>query len=150
MNILIPGTNVKVISGERKKQTRSGPYPSVRQTDLWFWSLQTNCCICTISSSTQEIHTWAQCSLLNLKEEIHNLENKIRFNRLSFVSHGMFPAVSNTLFCNEFPISWWPICSSQLRKRYVSKPGTCYQQLQIRTIVQTVENSLWNWEVSAT
>lgn len=146
MNILIPGTNTRVISGERENHRQDLAHiPTLGKPTFGFdlhrqavASVQFQAVhIRDMHSNTMFIRDSKRRNEMPL-----NLENKIRLNKLSFVSHGTFPVVYNTLFCNEFPISWWLICSSWLRKRYVSKTGAYYQHLQIWTFVQTIENSL--------
>lgn len=146
MNILIPGTNTRVISREREKHRQDLAHIPTLGKPTFRFDLRSQA---VASVQFHAVHIGDMC--LNTmfipeskrrNEETLNLENKIRLNKLSFVSHGTFPVVYNTLFCNEFLISWWLICSSWLTKRYVSKTGTHYQQLQIQTFVQTIENLL--------
>lgn len=109
MNILIPGTNTRVISGERENHRQDLAHiPTLGKPTFGFdlhrqavASVQFQAVhIRDMHSNTMFIRDSKRRNEMPL-----NLENKIRLNKLSFVSHGTFPVVYNTLFCNEFPIS---------------------------------------------
>lgn len=109
MNILIPGTNMRVISGERKKHRKGLAHIPALGKPTFGFDL---CRQAVASVQFQAVRigdTHSNTVFIpeskRRNEKPLNYENKIRLNKLSFVSHGTFPMVYNTLFCNEFPIS---------------------------------------------
>lgn len=109
MNILIPGMDTRVVSGEREKHGEGLAHiPTLGKATFGF-NLHRQA---VASLQFQAVHTgdthsntvFIPKSKRRNQKPLH-FENKIRLNKLSFVSHGTFPAVYNILFCNEFQIS---------------------------------------------
>lgn len=108
MNILIPGTNTRVISGEREKHRQDLAHIPALGKPTFGFDLHREA---VAFVQFQAVHvgdthsnTMFSPESKRRNEKPLNLENKIRLNKFSFVSHGTFPVVYNTLLCNEFPI----------------------------------------------
>lgn len=109
MNILIPGTNTRVISGERENHREGLAHiPTSGKSTLGFHLHRQ----AVAAPQFQVVHTgdshsntvFIPKSKRRNQKPLH-FENKIRLNKLSFVSHRTFPTVYDTLFCNEFQVS---------------------------------------------
>lgn len=109
MNILIPGTDTRVILGEREKHREGLAHIPTLGKLTFVFDLQRGA---VVSLQFQAVHTGDTHSNTVLipkskrrsQKPLH-FENKIRFKKLSLVSHGTFPTVHNILFYDEFQIS---------------------------------------------
>lgn len=95
---------MRVISGEREKHRQDLAHiPTLGKTTFGFeLHRQAVASVQFQAVHTGNTHSNAMFILESkrINENPLNLENKIRLNKLSFVSHRTFPVLYNTLFCD--------------------------------------------------
>lgn len=136
MNILIPGTDTRVILGEREKHREGLAHiPTLGKLTFGFRLHRQ----AVASLQFQAVHTgdtlsntaFIPKSKRRSQKPLH-FENKFRFQKLSLVSHGTLPAVYHILFRNEFQISM------MTGLHQLTKKEVCVKNKQS---LQTVANS---------